>query len=168
MKKRQLGAGGPMVSEIGLGAMSFAGTSGETDVAASHRTLDLAQDLGVDFIDTALIYGPYISESVIGDYFRKNASARKRFTIATKGGIVPNPRGVDNTKKFLTECLNSSLQRLGWTVLIFIIFIAASLICPSKMSCKLCWSLKAKAKSKPSVFLKSHRPRLCVPANLAM
>lgn len=113
MKKRQLGASGPLVSEIGLGAMSFAGTSGETDVATSHRTLDLAQASGVDFIDTALIYGPYISETVIGDYFRKNPAARKRFTIATKGGVKPNPRGVDNTKKFLTECLNSSLQRLG-------------------------------------------------------
>jgi aryl-alcohol dehydrogenase-like predicted oxidoreductase len=113
MKQRQLGQGGPMVGEIGLGAMSFAGTSGETDVATSHRTLDLALECGVDFIDTALIYGPYISESVIGDYFRKSPSAIKRFTIATKGGIVPVPRGVDNGKKFLTECLNSSLQRLG-------------------------------------------------------
>ncbi len=102
-----------MVGEIGLGAMSFAGTSGETDIATSHRTLDLALESGVDFIDTALIYGPYISETVIGDYFRKNPSARKRFTIATKGGIVPTPRGVDNGKKYLTECLNSSLQRLG-------------------------------------------------------
>ncbi len=113
MKQRQLGAGGPMVSEIGLGAMSFAGTSGATDAATSHRTLDLALESGVDFIDTALIYGPYISETVIGDYFRKNPTARKRFTIATKGGIVPTPRGVDNSKKYLTDCLNSSLQRLG-------------------------------------------------------
>ncbi len=113
MRKRQLGAGGPMVGEIGLGAMSFAGTSGATDAATSHRTLDLALESGVDFIDTALIYGPYISETVIGDYFRKNPTARKRFTIATKGGIVPTPRGVDNSKKYLTDCLNSSLQRLG-------------------------------------------------------
>ena len=113
MKKRQVGAGGPMVGEIGLGAMSFAGTSGETDVAASHHTLDFALEMGVDFIDTALIYGPFVSETVIGEYFRKNPSARKRFTIATKGGIIPHPRGVDNGKKYLTECLDSSLQRLG-------------------------------------------------------
>ena len=113
MKQRQLGAGGPMVGEIGFGAMSLAGTSGETDVATSHRTLDLAQDIGVNFIDTALIYGPYISETVIGDYLKKNPNAKQRFVIATKGGIVPNPRGVDNSKKYLTECLNSSLQRLG-------------------------------------------------------
>jgi aryl-alcohol dehydrogenase-like predicted oxidoreductase len=113
LKKRALGKDGPLVAEIGFGAMSFAGTSGETDVATSHRTLDLALDLGVDFIDTALIYGPFISEAVIGDYLKSNPSARKRFTIATKGGIVPQPRGVDNGKAYLTECLNSSLQRLG-------------------------------------------------------
>ncbi len=113
MKQRQLGAGGPMVGEIGFGAMSFAGTSGETDQATSHRTLDLAQEIGVNFIDTALIYGPYISETVIGAYLKNNPSAKQRFVIATKGGIVPNPRGVDNSKKFLTECIDSSLQRLA-------------------------------------------------------
>jgi aryl-alcohol dehydrogenase-like predicted oxidoreductase len=117
MKKRQLGAGGPMVGEIGLGAMSFAGTSGETDVATSHRTLDAALESGVDFIDTALIYGPYISETVIGDYFRKNPSAKKKFIVATKGGIVPQPRGVDNGAKYLTECVEGSLQRLGLDII---------------------------------------------------
>ncbi len=113
MKKRQLGTGGPMVSEIGLGAMSFAGAFGPTDVAASHRTLDAALELGITHIDTALIYGPYTSETIIGDYFRNNPSAKAKFTVATKGGIVPDPRGIDNTKKFLTESVNSSLQRLG-------------------------------------------------------
>ncbi len=113
MKQRQLGAGGPMVGEIGLGAMSFAGTSGETDEATSHRTLDAALDNGVNFIDTALIYGPFTSETVIGNYFRTNKSARQKFTLATKGGIVPVPRGVDNTAKYLTECVDGSLQRLG-------------------------------------------------------
>jgi aryl-alcohol dehydrogenase-like predicted oxidoreductase len=113
MKKRQLGAGGPMVGEIGLGAMSFAGMLGATDVATSHRTLDMALELGVDFIDTALIYGPYVSEEVIGDYLKKNPSAKNRFCIATKGGIVPNPRGVDNGAAFLSECVEGSLRRLG-------------------------------------------------------
>ena len=113
MRQRQLGADGPMVGEIGLGAMSFAGTSGATDAATSHRTLNRAQDLGIDFIDTALIYGPFISETVIGDYFRRNPSAKRRFCIASKGGIVPNSSGVDNGTKYLTECLNGSLQRLG-------------------------------------------------------
>jgi aryl-alcohol dehydrogenase-like predicted oxidoreductase len=113
MKKRQLGAGGPMVSEIGLGAMSFAGMSGPTDVATSHRTLDAAIEHNVDFIDTALIYGPFTSETIVGDYFKANKGARQKFTIATKGGIVPQPRGVDNGVKYLTECVEGSLQRLG-------------------------------------------------------
>jgi aryl-alcohol dehydrogenase-like predicted oxidoreductase len=113
MQQRRLGKDGPMVGEIGLGAMSFAGTSGETDEATSHRTLDAAIERGVDFIDTALIYGPFISETVIGNYFSKNQSARQKFCVATKGGIVPQPRGVDNTENYLTECVEGSLQRLG-------------------------------------------------------
>jgi hypothetical protein len=46
MQQRRLGKDGPMVGEIGLGAMSFAGTSGETDEATSHRTLDAAIERG--------------------------------------------------------------------------------------------------------------------------
>ena len=113
MKQRQLGKNGPVVGEIGFGAMSFAGTSGKTDAATSHRTLDVALERGVNFIDTALIYGPFISETVIGDYFKKNLGARNRFVVATKGGIVPTPRGVDNSEKYLTECVHGSLDRLG-------------------------------------------------------
>jgi len=50
---------------------------------------------------------------VIGDYFRKNPSAKSKFTIGTKGGINPSPRGFDNTAAFMRECLESSLKRLG-------------------------------------------------------
>jgi aryl-alcohol dehydrogenase-like predicted oxidoreductase len=113
MKQRRLGNDGPLVSEIGLGAMSFANMSGPTDSEASHRTLDAALEQGITHIDTALIYGPYISEAIIGDYFKKNPAAKKRFSIGTKGGIVPDPRKVDNSKEFLQASLDSSLQRLG-------------------------------------------------------
>ena len=77
MKQRQLGAGGPMVGEIGLGAMSFAGAFGPTDSATSHRTMDEALERGITHIDTALIYGPYISETIIGEYLEKNRSAKQ-------------------------------------------------------------------------------------------
>jgi aryl-alcohol dehydrogenase-like predicted oxidoreductase len=113
MKQRQLGAGGPMVSEIGLGAMSFANMSGPTDTQTSHRTLDAALDHGITHIDTALIYGPYISETVIGEYFKKNPAAKHGFSIGTKGGIVPEPRAVNNSAAFLKESLDGSLRRLG-------------------------------------------------------
>ena len=113
MKQRRLGPGGPLVAEVGFGAMSFGGFFGPTDKETSHRTLDRALDLGVTHIDTALIYGPYTSEEFIGDYFRKNPAAKSRFVIATKGGINPDPRGFDNSPAFLRDCLDSSLMRLG-------------------------------------------------------
>ena len=56
MKKRQLGTGGPLVSEIGLGCWGFAGTYGATSEAESHATLAAALDIGLDFLDTANVY----------------------------------------------------------------------------------------------------------------
>ncbi len=113
MKQRQLGKDGPMVGEMGFGAMSFGGIFGPTDVETSHRTLDKCLDLGVTHIDTALIYGPHISEEVIGAYFRKNPAAKKRFSIGTKGGFRIDPRGISNEATFLRECVEGSLRRLG-------------------------------------------------------
>ncbi len=113
MKQRQLGKGGPMVGEVGLGAMSFGGIFGATTEAESHRTLDKALELGVTHIDTALIYGPLTSEEVIGRYLKANPAARHRFSIATKGGFRINPRGISNEAGFLWECLEGSLRRLG-------------------------------------------------------
>ena len=113
MKQRQLGAAGPMVGEIGFGAMSLAGAFGPTDKETGFRTLDKALELGVTHIDTALIYGPFVSEEIIGDYLRRNPAAKKRFVIATKGGFKVNPRGISNEAAFLRECLEGSLKRLG-------------------------------------------------------
>ena len=113
MKQRRLGQNGPMVGEVGLGAMSFGGIFGATDIQTSHRALDKALETGMTHIDTALIYGPFISETMIGEYLVKNPAAGKAFSIATKGGIVPSPRGVSNSATFMRECLESSLKRLG-------------------------------------------------------
>jgi aryl-alcohol dehydrogenase-like predicted oxidoreductase len=113
MKQRQLGKGGPMVGEVGFGAMSIAGAFGPTDDATSHKALAKALDLGVTHIDTALIYGPYRSEEIIGAFLLANPAAKARFSIATKGGIRPDPRGVVNDAKFMRECLEGSLKRLG-------------------------------------------------------
>jgi aryl-alcohol dehydrogenase-like predicted oxidoreductase len=102
-----------MVGEMGFGAMSFGGIFGATDEATSHLALDKALELGVTHIDTALIYGPHISEQVIGNYLQKNPAAKKRFSIATKGGFRINPRGISNEAAFMRECLEGSLRRLG-------------------------------------------------------
>jgi aryl-alcohol dehydrogenase-like predicted oxidoreductase len=113
MRQQQLGRNGPMVGELGFGAMSFGGIFGATDVETSHRTLDRCLELGVTHLDTALIYGPHISEEVIGAYFKKNPSAKKQFSIGTKGGFRINPRGISNEAGFMRECLEGSLARLG-------------------------------------------------------
>lgn len=113
MKQRQLGADGPMVGEVGFGAMSIIGAFGPTDEATAMRTLGALLDLGVNHIDTALIYGPHTSESTIGKFLKEGPGLRKQFTIATKGGFRINPRGISNEPGFLRECLESSLRRLG-------------------------------------------------------
>jgi aryl-alcohol dehydrogenase-like predicted oxidoreductase len=102
-----------MIGEVGFGAMSFGGIFGATVESTSHLALDKALELGVTHLDTALIYGPHISEEVMGTYFRNNPNAKKRFSVATKGGFRINPRGVSNEASFLRECLEGSLRRLG-------------------------------------------------------
>lgn len=113
MKQRKLGKGGPMVGEVGFGAVSIAGAFGPTDEATGHRTLARALELGVTHIDTALIYGPYLSGEIIGAFLRANPGAKAKFSIATKGGIRPEPRGVVNDRAYMSDCLEGSLKRLG-------------------------------------------------------
>jgi aryl-alcohol dehydrogenase-like predicted oxidoreductase len=112
MKQRKLGANGPSVGAVGLGCMSFAGFYGPTDVETSHDTLDAARDLGVDFLDTAELYGMGQSEEIIGAYLKKNPD--HGFKIATKGGIITQPtRRFDNSETELRRALEGSMQRLG-------------------------------------------------------
>ena len=113
MKQRQLGKNGPMVDEVGFGAMSIAGAFGPADPETSRKALDRVFAQDHPHIDTALIYGPYVSEELIGAHLKKHPAAAKKISIATKGGIVPNPRGVSNTAAFMRDCLESSLKRLG-------------------------------------------------------
>ncbi len=111
MKTRQLGPGGPQVSAIGLGCMSFGGIFGPTSVAESHACLDAAWEAGIDFLDTANIYGMGVSESVIGQWL---ASRKHAVHIATKAAIVAGPsRRFDNSEAHLRAELEGSLKRLG-------------------------------------------------------
>ncbi len=114
MKKRSLGHGGPMVSEIGLGCWSFGGAYGPTNESTSHETLATALDLGVDFLDTANVYGNGVSERFIGSFIRNHPN---QFKIATKAGIYRDPdtqvRGFNNTPEHLRSELEKSLGRLG-------------------------------------------------------
>lgn len=111
MIQRQLGATGPKVSAIGLGCMSLAGVFGETTEAESLGCLDAALEAGIDFLDTANIYGMGRSETVLGKWL---ASRRPSVTIATKASIVPGPpRTIRNDADHLRAELEASLRRLG-------------------------------------------------------
>lgn len=114
MKKRQLGKNGSMVSEIGLGCWSFGGSYGPTTEAESHETLAAALDLGIDFLDTANVYGMGVSEKAIGSFLKKHTA---KFKIATKVGIYRDPetneRGFNNSPEHLRSELEKSLGKLG-------------------------------------------------------
>lgn len=114
MKRRQLLTTGHSVSEIGLGCMSFAGFYGPTSESEAHDTLAAALDLGIDFLDTANVYGNGLSEKIIGSFIKGCA---EKFTIATKASIGRDPetgqRGFNNSPAYLRAELTKSLSRLG-------------------------------------------------------
>jgi len=105
------------VSRIGLGAMTMAGTytsEGALDDAESIRTIHRALDLGVTHIDTAEIYGPFLSEEIVG---RAIAGRRGEVRIATKFGLVSHADGgpgtVDSSAANVRAAVEGSLRRLG-------------------------------------------------------
>ena len=111
MKTRDLGQNGPEISAISLGCMNFTGFYGPTDKQESFDCLDTARDHGINFLDTAELYGTGSSEELIGEYQKDRGY---KFTIATKGGIViGGKRGEkDNSETGLRKGLEGSLRRL--------------------------------------------------------
>ncbi len=116
MQKRRLGAYGPGVSAVGLGAMSFAGFYGPASEGQSHEVLRTALELGIDHLDTSNVYGEGVSERVIGRFLAQR-KGEPAFHIATKAGIKRNPdtgtNSFDNSRAHLEAELEGSLKRLG-------------------------------------------------------
>lgn len=118
MQNRILGPGGPQVSAVGIGAMSFTDFYGPTTEEASHAVLTAALDFGIDHIDTANVYGMGLSEKVIGSFLARQGKAKEGlFRIATKASIRRDPetgaRSFDNSAAHLEAELDASLKKLG-------------------------------------------------------
>ena len=117
MQTRKLGRNGPTVSELGLGCMGMSWAYGTPDDAESVATLERALDLGVDFFDTAEVYGPFENEKLVG---RVLGSRRQGLTIATKFGFriedgqLKGQNGRPENAKAVAE---ASLKRLGIDVI---------------------------------------------------
>jgi aryl-alcohol dehydrogenase-like predicted oxidoreductase len=114
MKKRRLGRNGPELSALGLGCMGMSEFYGPRDDAESIATLHAALDAGVNFLDTADIYGPRTNEELVG---KAIATRRGEVFLATKFGIVrgPNPtdRGANGRPDYVKASCDGSLKRLG-------------------------------------------------------
>lgn len=116
MQTRQLGTNGPLVSAIGLGCMGMTDfyTTG-SDTTEAIATLHRALELGVNFLDTADIYGPHTNEQLIG---KALAGKRDQVFLASKFGIVRDPanpalRGVNGRPEYIRNAIDGTLQRLG-------------------------------------------------------
>ena len=116
MEKRKLGTGGLEVSALGLGLMGMSqsyGTAEERDERESIATIHRAFALGVTFVDTAEVYGPYVNEELLA---RALPGKRDRVIIATKFGFKienGNIAGMDSRPQHIREAVEGSLRRLA-------------------------------------------------------
>ncbi len=115
MQRRILGRNGLNVSAMGLGCMGMSEFYGARDEAESIATIHRSIELGVNFLDTADMYGPFTNEELVG---RAIKGRRGEVVLATKCGIVRDPgnkmlRGVDGSPEYIRNACDASLKRLG-------------------------------------------------------
>jgi len=114
MEQRTLGKQGLKVSALGLGCMGMSEFYGGTDEKEAVATLGRALDLGITFLDTSDMYGPFTNEELVGKAIR---GRREQVVLATKFGIVrqadPAFRGVNGRPEYVVQSCDASLKRLG-------------------------------------------------------
>jgi aryl-alcohol dehydrogenase-like predicted oxidoreductase len=115
MQFRELGRSGLILAAEGLGCMGMSEFYGPGDDAESIATIHRALELGIHFLDTADVYGPYKNEELVGRAIR---GKRDQVVLATKFGIVrdpknPNVRGVNGKPYYVRRACEASLRRLG-------------------------------------------------------
>ena len=114
MDTRTLGSQGLEVSAEGLGCMGMSEFYGTTDEAEALATIHRALELGISFLDTADMYGPFTNEELVG---RAIAGRRDEVVLATKFGIVRGEDGarlgISGRPDYARRCIDASLRRLG-------------------------------------------------------
>jgi aryl-alcohol dehydrogenase-like predicted oxidoreductase len=114
MRTRTLGSQGLQVSEQGLGCMGMSEFYGTADEGEAIATIQRALDLGVTFLDTADMYGPFTNERLVG---RAIAGRRDDVVVATKFGNVRGPNGerlgIRGDAEYVRQACDASLERLG-------------------------------------------------------
>jgi aryl-alcohol dehydrogenase-like predicted oxidoreductase len=115
MRRTTLGSQGFEVSAQGLGCMGMTHAYGSGDEESGLKTIHRALELGITFLDTAEVYGPYTNEELVG---RAIAGRRDEFEIATKFGFAIDPdqpldRSTDGSPANARSACEGSLRRLG-------------------------------------------------------
>jgi len=118
MRIRRLGKGGLAVSAMGLGCMGISQAYGRRDDSESLATINRARELGVNFLDTADVYGAGHNEEIVG---RAIADWRQEIVLATKCGFIWDENGktigLDGSPRHIYEACEASLRRLGVEVI---------------------------------------------------
>src|SRR5262245_58867345 len=114
MNTRALGRQGLRVTAMGLGCMGMSDFYGPASEDAAIATIHRAIDCGIDFLDTADVYGPFTNEQLVGRALR---GRRDRVVLATKFGNVRGAdgswHGLDGRPEYVRRACDASLQRLG-------------------------------------------------------
>ena len=115
MKTKPLGTDGMKASELGLGCMGMSEFYGQRNDDESIRVIQRAFELGINFFDTADMYGPFTNELLVGKAIKP---FRNKIHLATKFGIVRDPndpsrRGISGKPEYVRSSCEASLKRLG-------------------------------------------------------
>ena len=114
MHERKLGRQGLQVSTLGLGCMGMSWAYGPADETESLRVLHRSLEIGINFWDTAEIYGPYTNEELVGRALK--TVRRDKVMVATKFAFrIENGQmaGMDSSPAHIKEAVEGSLKRLG-------------------------------------------------------